>query len=500
MTPLAVEDTPLDFGAVGNDTAPDRPFLRYRWDFGDGTGPPPALVSPKCKHTYTQAGDFLATVTVADDDGAKSNASLEITVANVPPAGAVELADVTVDEDGTLTLKGSGTDTPSDLPSLAYRWDLGDGNLTDWGPDASATHKYTMSGSYTAVFFVRDRYNATADATVNVMARNLPPKCSISTQDQETTEDSVVPFDGTGRDTPTDMLSLVYRWDFGDGNLTDWAVDPSAEHAYAQNGVYDATFTVRDNDGAAASAAVVVTVDNVAPVANARAQRTSVDEDTAVLFNATGSTDTPSDLPLLAYSWDFGDGRGAEGAVASHGYSKQKTYTVVLTVKDDDGATSTAELKVRVSDVPPSLEVSANRLRAPAGVAFSLGAAANDTPSDLPVLKYEWNFGDLSTAQGRNVTHAYTSPGRYTVTARVSDDEDGVAEQKLVLEVYEAERPPAPASGAPSAAIIGGAAGAVAAVAVAAGIIFMIRRKKPPAKEVGPEKPPGAADKSAAGK
>jgi len=478
MGNLTVEDTPLEFSAAGNDTAPDLPFLRYRWRFGDGSDDSPILVSPRFKHAYTQAGEYRATVTVTDDDGAKAEASIGITVANLPPAGTVELADVDTVEDAALTLVGAGSDTPSDQNGLTYRWDFGDGNASDWFPDPAAAHTYTMGGNYSARFFVRDHMNATVNATTRVRVRNLPPSCSVTTPDQEVAEDSEVSFDGTARDTPTDALSLSYLWDFGDESVTAWSTETGATHAYRQKGVFEATLTVRDMDGARATAKVEITVANVLPVAKFKASRTTVDEDTPVMFNASESTDTPSDIPLLGYTWDFGDGKDADGISTSHSYTKQKTYRVVLTVTDDDGESSTLELGVKVTNPAPWIKASAENLRVAAGKAVGFGAEGGDTESDNSSLRFEWNFGDRATALGKNVSHTYLLEGRYTVKATVTDDEGAVGEETFTIEVVKAAEPAEPAKSGPPWMLIGGAAAAAVLVLVIVAALMLSGKRK----------------------
>ena len=53
-------------------------------------------------------------------------------------------------------------------------------------------------------------------------------------------------------------------------------------------------------------------------------------------FDASGSSD--SDGMIESYLWDFGDGNGGSGVTITHTYSAAGTYSVVLTVTDDDGA------------------------------------------------------------------------------------------------------------------------------------------------------------------
>jgi peptidylprolyl isomerase len=87
-------------------------------------------------------------------------------------------------------------------------------------------------------------------------------------------------------------------------------------------------------------AIVFVLVANSPPVAAFTDSATSAVYTTeTVTFNGADSYDT--DGRIVSYSWDFGDGSTATGATASHAYAQAGSYTVALTVTDDDGATDT---------------------------------------------------------------------------------------------------------------------------------------------------------------
>jgi len=78
-----------------------------------------------------------------------------------------------------------------------------------------------------------------------------------------------------------------------------------------------------------------------------------------VRFDGTASKD--NDGTIVAYSWDFGDGTHASGAIVSHTYTVPGSYTPMLTVTDNLGATSSTTATISVTADP-------NALNAPTGL------------------------------------------------------------------------------------------------------------------------------------
>lgn len=61
-----------------------------------------------------------------------------------------------------------------------------------------------------------------------------------------------------------------------------------------------------------------------------------------VEFNASASFDTDGeDGTPVKYVWNFGDDNTGTGEVFTHSYSSAGSYTVILTVVDDHGISST---------------------------------------------------------------------------------------------------------------------------------------------------------------
>ena len=107
-----------------------------------------------------------------------------------------------------------------------------------------------------------------------------------------------------------------------------------------------------------------------------------------------------------------------------HAYAATGSYTVRLTVTDNDGLTNSASTTAQVSDgtglQPPVANPGGPYQGTTASpVAFD-GSASSDP--DGRIVSYDWTFGDGGSASGAKPTHAYSTAGTYTVTLTVTDD------------------------------------------------------------------------------
>ncbi|MBF9336594.1 PKD domain-containing protein [Microbacterium lacticum] len=153
---------------------------------------------------------------------------------------------------------------------------------------------------------------------------------------------------------------------------------------------------------------------NQAPVASFEASVA----DLTVAVDAGASID--SDGTIASYAWDFGDAQIGAGKTASHVYANPGTYTVTLTVTDDDGATATTTRQVEA--VAPNAAPTAAFTTSANGLAFAVdGAGSSD--GDGTIASYAWTFGDGATATGATASHTYTTGGTYVVTLTVTDDD-----------------------------------------------------------------------------
>ncbi len=160
-----------------------------------------------------------------------------------------------------------------------------------------------------------------------------------------------------------------------------------------------------------------------------------------VHFNAAESSD--SDGTIVAYKWDYGDGRSGSGEKTNHSYNQAGTFSVVLVVEDNSGnRDSTSEtITVTEGDAPTASFVYSPTNPAVNEVVYFNASESSD--KDGTIVGYNWDLGDGSGASGINITHTYTRAGTYTVLLVVIDDSGDTGSASKTVSVGENESPTA---------------------------------------------------------
>ena len=276
-------------------------------------------------------------------------------------------------EGSPMTFDGSGSSDP-DGDSLMYRWDFDNDGLWDtgWSSSPHATHVYLDDYTGNAVLQVLDLHTAGAlldGAISSVTVTNVAPTVDGGL-DQTADEGYIIMFSGSFTDPGTNDTHTI-QWDFGDATIVTGTLAPS--HAYGDNGVYTVTLTVTDDDGGVGTDTSTVTVYNVAPTAAVSINQPNSQFVLPIVHTLTfsGSFTDPGWLDTHTAVWDLGDGTVVPGIVteenvepdatgtttANHAFSEPGTYTVALTITDDDGGVGTDTIEVTVVDVEEAIHI-----------------------------------------------------------------------------------------------------------------------------------------------
>lgn len=141
-----------------------------------------------------------------------------------------------------------------------------------------------------------------------------------------------------------------------DPSLTDYSEDNWAEHPSANSAGTQNYWHLGNMEP----------TNNLPPEAAFRAPTSTLVND-PVFFTAASSTDP--DGIILSYHWQFGDAEEANGVSAAYAYTATGTYTVLLTVVDNDAATSTTSTAITVfepetdkPEMPQELQIVINEI------------------------------------------------------------------------------------------------------------------------------------------
>ncbi len=365
-----------------------------------------------------------STGTVAADASGLGNTGNYLGTSTLGAAGAVQATpDTAATFDGSSGFVASSTSFPGPGAFSTELWfkttSQAGGTLIGFGHEAtglSGQHDRMvyMKNDGTLIFGTYPGYTATiatAQAYNNGTWHHV-----VATQDSA---GMFLYVDGAlvGQRADTNGESYTGYWRVGAD--TTWGgtnspyfagtIDEAAVYGYALS-----ADTVGQHFQLGSAAAAV----NVPPTAAFTAAVASLD----VQVDATGSTD--SDGTVTSYAWNFGDGGTANGATASHSYAAAGDYTVTLTVTDNKGATGTVAKPVTVKGPVVNAPPVAAFTTAVTNLAVQVDATGS-TDSDGTVASYAWTFGDGSTAIGATAQHNYTTPGDYTITLTVTDDQGG---------------------------------------------------------------------------
>jgi PKD repeat protein len=255
----------------------------------------------------------------------------------------------------------------------------------------------------------------------------------------------------------------TYLWELGDGTT---ATTATVTHTYDEDGVYVAKLTVTVNQpgGATSEHFAEMHVRNVAPTVDAGPDRT-VDEGQVVPFS--GTFQDPEWPDTHEATWDWGDYQlptagvvtetnsppASRGSVTgSHAWGDNGTYTVTLTVRDDDGGVGSDTTDVTVLNVPPIVDAGPAMYAYPCTV-ITLDGHFED-PGWLDTHVASWDFGDCTPRhpaivheqhdppKGTGValaSHVYDCCGVYQATCTVVDDDGGVGSDTTVVSVVDVE-------------------------------------------------------------
>jgi PKD repeat protein len=430
LTPGQVGE-PITFSGTGSSISAGS-IVSYQWNFGDGTTATGAQVT----HTYSQPGQYTVSLAVTGSDGVSNTATATLQVVQSGPTAVIN-APTSGEVNQVILFDGSGSSN-STGSIVSYDWSFGDGTT---GTGARIRHQYAKAGQYTVSLTVTASNGATATATqtIQIQAPQQPPAAVISAPDTGVVNQPLT-IDGSQSTANVGQITK-YEWNFGDGTT---ATGAKVVHTYTQVGSFTISLTVTNSSGLTATATHAIQIEAQPLTAVITAPSTAV-ANQPITLRATGSSAGVGQI--TGYDWNFGDGTTAKGEAVVHTFTQAGSYNVTLTITGNYGGSATATQVVQVEEQPLTAVISAPTTgQANQAITFR---ATGSSASVGQITKYEWNFGDGTTASGAAVVHSYAQAGNYTVTLTITGNYGGTATTTQTIQIAAA--PSVPPTATPTA-------------------------------------------------
>ncbi|MDB5238035.1 MAG: hypothetical protein JWM46_305 [Candidatus Kaiserbacteria bacterium] len=252
-------------------------------------------------------------------------------------------------------------------------------------------------------------------------------------------------YDAPGTDTDQEYVELLNTGSTA-VDLTKWKINDGSAH----------TFNVPPKNGGAGSITIApggyaLLVDNATNFLASHSAVTGTVIDTVLsLSNLSGTisltNDTGAVVSTVSYTKDQG-GNGDGNSLQNNAgtwimalptpNAANATVAAVPVVADSSTSTSTTTTQTSTTNttvssyVPPPVptvfaDAGGDRTVIVGADAEFDGRAYDRNDQDLDRVRFMWNFGDGSTAEGATVMHHYDYPGRYAVVLSIAQNKTAV--------------------------------------------------------------------------
>lgn len=356
-SPLVVAVNGVAYTAPSWVTLPSGSQLRIQTDGGI------QFISPLAEEIATDT----FTYTIQDAQGNESTGTVLVNITDVddnPTVAAIEIAEAGPYVEGQTVLFSAAGTTDDDIGAvLTYVYSVSPSAgvvIVNNGETADIT--FPDDGSYTVTVEVSDRGGVASSDSVVIAVSNVKPTIALSGP-ATINEGSIFTLTlGAITDPGADTVQF-FNVNWQDGSFSTavpyTGLGQTIAHLYQDDTIKNSNGPIEvqliDEDGTHVGAGFFnLTVINLDPViSSVTGDFTGVAQGGTASFLATAS-DPGFIFDPLTYAWNFGDGSSTQSGLflnsVTHVYAEAGSYTLTLTVTDDDGGSATFISTVVIND------------------------------------------------------------------------------------------------------------------------------------------------------
>ncbi|WP_214036156.1 PKD domain-containing protein [Methanospirillum sp.] len=373
----------------------NRTIIGRNWTFGDGNV---SIGNNILTHNlYSNPGTYRVNLTATNDCGNNNTISRDVVV--TCPSPIADFITNPTPPEGRSPLTVSFTDNSSGYNITGYNWTFGNGNVSQWRDPPPQT--YRTVGLFPANLTVRNwcGNENTITKWVNVTCEEVHASYTANRISGLTFEFN---------DTSSGGTITEWRWNFGDGNITQGSTPVSYYkqpiHTFVHPGTYQVNLTVWNDCGNSDSYVSDVTAICEPMYADFSWDMPADTDPYKVQFHSPlqncGNEDCEYDI--LDWEWDFEDGTANVTGTREpfhtfpDGYNPEGKF-VTLTVKNhvDPVCNNEASIRKQITFNCPPLYASftTNKSSGPPG---SVIAFTDTSRPQADIMRWRWIFGDTS--------------------------------------------------------------------------------------------------------
>jgi hypothetical protein len=503
---IVVQDAPLTANAVNFTSVEGSPFSGIVATFtdadpsptnpldylatifwGDGTSSAGTIQSDAVagydvvsSKTYGEEGTYAFSVQIRDSGGATAVALGEATTTDAALSGT-PVTFTPVEAGAFNGLVGHFTDgnLQAPLTDFSVNIDWGDGTTTGGtvatatggGYNVNGSHTYAEEGQHSVSISITDLGGSSTSITSTAVVSDAPLVAALlpfSPVEGAAFSGAVASFTDTDPGGVLTDYSAMILW--GDGNSDAGTIQLNGaggfnvlgSHSYADAGGYSLSVVINDVGGATTTPSGPLTVAD-APITVTGGVLAPVE---GIAFSTTVATFTdadPSPRPPTNYAAliNWGDGQSVVGTITplgngvyavsgGHTYANEGTNVVTITVNDNSGSASFAQISTVVSDA--TLSSSGIAFPAVEGGTFT-GIVGNFSDANVNAPAGDFKavvfWGDGTNTQGIvtslgggnfSVTgsHTFGEEGSIPVTVAINDVGGSLTSANSIAEVADA--------------------------------------------------------------